>query len=65
MTKKSVKITHFWGYTVVGAVPVIVIVLQIPVEMCLSGACKSMNSILNSINHVGIICSLISNYALD
>ena len=56
---KSVKITYFCGNT--GAVTVILIILQILVEMCLFGACKLMNSLLNSINHAGIICTLIFN----
>ena len=59
--KKSVKITYFCGNTGVGAVTVILIILQILVEMCLVGACKLMNSLLNSINHAGIICTLIFN----
>ena len=37
------------------------IVLQILDEMCLSGACKLMNSLINSINHAGIIYTLIFN----
>ena len=58
---KSVKITYFCSNTGVGAVTVILIVLQILVEMCLSGGCKLMNSLLNSINHAGIIYTLILN----
>ena len=37
------------------------IVLQILDEMCLSGACKLMNSLINGINHAGIIHTLIFN----
>ena len=59
--KKSVKITYFCGNTGVGAAHVILIVLQILVEMRLSGACKLMNSLLNSVNHAGIIYTLIFN----
>ena len=59
--KKSVKITYFCSNTGVGAVPVILIVLQILVEMYLSGACKLMNSLINSINHAGITDTLIFN----
>ena len=54
--EKKCQIRYFCGNTGVGAVTVILIVLQILVEMC-----KLMNSLLNSINHAGIIYTLISN----
>ena len=60
MTKKCQN-NVLCGNTGVGAVTVILIILQILVEMCLFGACKLMNSLLNSINHAGIICTLIFN----
>ena len=48
--------------SVVGAFPVIVIIVQIIlVEMCLYGACSLMNILLNSINHAEIIYVLIFN----
>ena len=46
---KSVIITYFCVNTRVYAVPVILIILQILVEMCLYGACKLMNSLINNI----------------
>ena len=45
---------YFCGNIRVGAVTVILIVLQL-IEMCLSGACKLMNSLINCIIHAGVI----------
>ena len=41
--------------------PVILIILKILVEMCLYGACKLMNSLINNINHAEIIYIMIFN----
>ena len=52
---------YFCGNTRVYAEPVILIILQILVEMCLYGACKLMNSLINNINHAEIIYIMIFN----
>ena len=44
--------------------PVILIVLQILVEMCLSDACNLINSLINRFNHAGIMYTLIFNYKI-
>ena len=58
---QKVSKSRTFAVTRVGAVTVILIVLQILVEMCLFGAYKLMNSLLNGINHAGIIYTLIFN----